>query len=204
MEKLDRSRSKTYGPLVLWANDLAELLYELKDCKGLEFIADDIRFDSVDEFVEECGGRTPTKIRINASDPYLTIDLYPNWAQLYVSSSQLLASGLFLKVDSILTRCERKPRFLFSLFGTFSSVWIVLGVTNLPTLKSSLYPIIVVYALVLTWMFFAGYINLRKFSTVHPVRRESRPPFIKRNADGIVIAILAALLGAGAGAVLQR
>jgi class 3 adenylate cyclase len=40
MRKLDRSQSKEYGPLVIWAGDLIELLSELKDCSGIDFVAD--------------------------------------------------------------------------------------------------------------------------------------------------------------------
>lgn len=53
MEKLDTSRSKDYGPFVVWANDFFDLLSELKDCKDFKLIADDVKFDSIEEFIQE-------------------------------------------------------------------------------------------------------------------------------------------------------
>ena len=86
MERLDTSRSKEYGPLVIWANDLVELFSVLKDCKDLEFVVDDVKYDSIDEFIQENRGRKPSEVKIKVREPYLTIDLYPRWAKLYVSS----------------------------------------------------------------------------------------------------------------------
>ncbi|MDQ2962254.1 MAG: hypothetical protein M3R31_03700 [Pseudomonadota bacterium] len=104
MEKLDKPQFKDYRPLVIWAGDLVELLSDLKDCTNLEFVADDVKFESVEEFVKESNGRKPSAVKITAYNPYLTVDLYPRWAKVYVSSSQLLPSGLFLK-RGLVNRC---------------------------------------------------------------------------------------------------
>ena len=204
MERLDSSRSKEYGPLVIWANDLVELFSELKDCKDLEFVADDVKFDSIEEFIQECRGRKLSEVKIKVREPYLTSDLYPSWAKLYVSSSQLLASGLFLKVDSILSRCERKPRFFFSWAWPACSAWVIPNLFYLTPLKPLAHLQVWAFVLTFAWMFFVGYIHLWKFSTVYPVRQEDRPGFIKRNRDGIVIAVISALLGAVMGAAATK
>lgn len=204
MEKLDTPRSKNYGPLVVWANDLFDVVSELKACESFELIADNVKFDSVEEFIQERRGRNPSVVQIKARNPYLTIDLYPRWARLYVSSSQVLASGLFLKINSILSRCERKPRFFFSFTWPVGSAWILPNLFYLPSLKPYAYLHIWISVLTLTWMFFVGYIHIRKFSSIHPARREDRPGFIKRNTDGIVIAVISGLLGAVGGAVATK
>lgn len=204
MEKLDTSRSKEYGPLVIWANDLVELFSELKDCKYLKFVADDVKFDSIEEFILECSGRKPSEVKIEVREPYLTIDLYPRWARLYVSSRQLLASGLFLKVDSILSRCERKPRFFFSWAWLVGSAWVIPNLFYLTPFKPFAQLQVWAVVLIFAWMLFVAYIHLWKHSTVHPVRREDRPGFIKRNRDGIVVAVISALLGAVMGAAATR
>ncbi len=204
MERLDTSRSKEYGPLVIWANDLFELFSELKDCKDLEFVVDDVRYDSIEEFIQESRGRKPAEVKIKVRDPYLTIDLYPRWAKLYVSSSQLVASGLFLKIDAILSRCERKPRFFFTWSWPVVSSWVIPNLFYLAPLKPFTYLQVWAFALTFAWMLFVGYIHLRKFSTVHPARQEDRPSFIKRNTDGIVIAVISAILGAVGGAVATK
>jgi hypothetical protein len=204
MEKLDTSRSKDYGPLVIWANDLFDLLSELKDCKDFELIADDVKFDSIEEFIQESRGRKPSVVKIKVREPYLTIEFYPRWARLYVSSSQLLASGLFLKVDLILARCERKPRFLYSFAWPVVGAWTIPNLFYLSPLKPFAYMQIWISVLIFAWVFFVGFIHLWKFSSVHPVRQEDRPGFIKRNTDSIVIAVISALLGAVGGAAATK
>lgn len=204
MEKLDTSRSKDFGPLVIWANDLFDLFFELKDCKDFELIADDVKFDSIEEFIQESRGRKPSVVKIKVRDPYLTIELYPRWARLYVSSSQLLASGLFLRVDAVLSRCERKPRFFFSFAWPVGSAWIIPNLFYLLPFKPYAYLQIWILVLTLIWMFFVGYIHIWKFSSIHPARIEDRPGFIKRNTDGIVIAVIAAFLGAVGGVAATK
>ncbi|OOF20750.1 hypothetical protein BZJ18_16710 [Salinivibrio sp. IB872] len=71
----------------MWASDLEDLFSELTNCTGIDLVANYVKFESVGEFVEFIKGRNPT--------------------------SNLLASGLFHKIDSILSRCERKPKFFY-------------------------------------------------------------------------------------------
>ncbi len=199
MEKLDKSQSKNYSPLVLWADDLEELLAVLKDCAGgIKFVADDVGFDSVDEFVMESKGRDPSVVRITSSDPYLTVELYPRWASLYLSSSKLLPSGVFLKIDSILSRCQRKPRFFYRLGWAAASCWLIPYVFWLPQLKAFRYLSLVVACLTVLWLTSVAIVQLWHFSVVRPIYRASSPGFIRRNRDSIAIAIISALLGAAA------
>ena len=109
--------------------------------------------------------------------------------------SQLVASGLFLKIDAILSRCERKPRFFFTWSCPVGSSWVIPNLFYLAPLKPFAYLQVWAFALTFAWMFFVGYIHLWKFSTVHPARQEDRPSFIKRNTDGIVVAVISAILG---------
>lgn len=203
MEKLDKPLTKNYGPLVMWASDLAELLSELKDCNNIEFVADDVKFDTVDEFVRESRGHSPSEVKIGASNPYLSVTLDRITAKLYVSSSQLLASGLFLRIDSILSRCERKPKFIYGIWWVwFSSslVWIIF----LPPLKPYSYLVVWFFGLYIPWLIYIAFLNIWRFSVIQPMHREERPSFIRRNLDGIVIAIISALLGAIGGVVATK
>lgn len=130
--------------------------------------------------------------------------LYPRWAHVYVSSSQLVASGLFLKIDSILSRCERKPRFLFSFWWAIIGVWASSSLLYLEPFKPYAYLQIWTQMLTLSWVILVIYIHICRFSSVYPKRKEDRPSFFKRNADSIVIAVVSALLGAVGAKVLDR
>lgn len=204
MEKLDKPLSKDYGPLVIWASDLEELFSELEKCKDINFVADDVKYESVEEFITVSKGRNPQIVKIKARDPYIDIELYHRWARLYVSSSELLASGLFLKIDSILSRCERKPRLIyrFALYYGISSIFP--AISFLPPLKPYSNPILGALLLTLLWFIYVLYIHMWHFSTIRPMHREERPGFFRRNADSIVIAIIAALLGAVVGVAATK
>lgn len=204
MKKLDKSRSKVYGPIVVWADDLFDLFSELKDFSDFELVADDIKFDSIEEFIQESRGNKPSELKIKVRDPYLTIELDSHSARLYVASSQLLASGLFLKIDSILSKCERRPRFIFSSAWSFGGALIAPNIFYLEPFKQYSSLQVFAFAFAFSWMLLVGYIRLRHFSTVVPLRKDARPGFIKRNADGIVIATISALLGAVGGAVAAK
>ena len=204
MEKLDKPQTKSYGPCVIWANDLDNILYELKDCEKIEFIADDVKYDSVDEFIIDRHEIRPSELTIRTQNPYLTIDLDPLWAKLYVSSSKLLESGLFLKVDSILSKCERTPRISFTFWPPLVIIWIASGVFFLEVSEPHGYLIILMLLILIAWTTYVAYIRAKKFTTIYPVRRENKPSFITRNIDSIVIAIISAILGAAVGAAATK
>lgn len=196
MQKLDRPQTKDYGPLIMWASDLEYLFAELNNCTGIEFVADDVKFESVDEFVEFSKGRNPSSVEITAGEPYLSIELYQRWARIYVSSSDLLASGLFLKIDSILSRCERKPRFFYQYAWVIGSVIVIPNIFYLPPLKSYDYLNLWASVFAFSWMLYVAFIHLWRFSIVRPMHREESPGFFRRNIDAIVVAVIAALFGA--------
>ena len=204
MEKLDIPQSKDYGPLVMWAGDLVELLSVLKDCTNIEFVADDVKFESIEEFVKESKGRNPSIVKITARDPYLTVELYHRWARLYISSSQLLPSGLFLKIDSILNRCERKPKFFYGYAWAYGSSLVLPNIFYLPPLKPYSYLSIWVIGLTFSWIIYIAFVHLWRFSIIQPIHREERSGFFRRNIDSIVVAVISALLGAVGGAAATK
>jgi hypothetical protein len=204
MEKIDKSQMKDYGPLVMWTNDLEELFSELSNRSKFEFIADDVKFDSVEELNKVSKGRNPSKVKFSASDPDLTVELYPHWARLYVSSSELLASGLFLKIDLILSRCEKKPKFFYQYVWAFGGVFVLQNLFMLPPLKPYTNLYLCVVALSLLWLFYVIFIKGWRFSIIRPMHREERPSFFRRNFDAIVVAIISGVFGALVGVVATK
>lgn len=204
MEKLDPPLNKDYGPLIMWASDLADLLSDLKDCTDIEFVADNVKYESIEEFIKESKGRNPSKVMIKALNPYLKVELYEHSASLYVSSSQLLPSGLFYKIDSILNRCERKPKIFYRQSWTIGSSIVPVILFNVTRLKPYFYHFTWIYGLAFSWMIYVAFIVTMRHSIVQPIHKEERPSFISRNIDSIIIAVIAALIGAVIGAVATK
>jgi hypothetical protein len=205
MKKLDTPQSKEYGPLVIWVDDLTRLFSELENyCSMVKLVADDLEFDSVEEFVTESRGRRPTTVTITARNPYITLELHQRHANLFVHSSELASVGLFLKLDVILSRCERKPKFLYRYLWVVISVSIFPAIFHIPPLKPYSFHGYWVSALLFSWMLYVASIHLRRFSIVHSLHRENRPSFFRKNWDAIVIAVISALVGAFGSAVAPQ
>jgi hypothetical protein len=198
VKKLDRSQSKNYTPVVLWADDIASILDELSTCKDVELVADDVRYDSVDEFIQHRNGIRPRVTRISASDPSVLITLQPNFANLLVMSSTLISTGILTKIDAILARAQRKPQWVLSHFAWVcwlctGLTWATIGVAT--ALHGGLIWLSIPAAALLVPIY-VGVMSFRYVGVVHPVKRESRPGFWKRNQDRIVVGLIAAVLGA--------
>jgi len=204
MKKIDKHRAKDYAPLILWAEDLSDLLTVLTDCEDPKIVADDVEYDSLEEFLKDVKGRRPLYFALKTSKPYVSVELNPRWARLYASSSQTIASGVFLKLDSILSRCERKPRILLK-YGVVMTAWIASPLLVwFPPLKPLAYLEPWLMAVVIPWGLYASYVHIWKFSLIRPIFHHESPSFFKRNFDGIVIALISAFVGAILGAAALK
>ena len=194
MEKLEKDISKNYQPLVMWVTDLAELMDLFIESNNVRFVADDVKYESIEEFVKESRGRKPSSVKIKGSNPYITLDFDSSSAHLYISPDSLAGSGLFHKVDSILSRCERKPRFLYRFLWAWaiSAAYLLF---YLPPFNQYFYLKDWVWAITFPWWCYVFYLNLFRHSVVMPIHKEERLSFFRRNIDGVIIAVIAAIVG---------
>lgn len=209
MKKLGSPQTKDFGPLKLTAFDLAEILRLLASSSEpgsnkVELIADDVQYDSAEEFVSESHGRIPKVVRIKSSDPYATIDLHPAFARLYVSKDDVASVGLFAKLESVLRAGERQPKVLYSGWWIVLSLWVLQGLSYIPVLKAYAGAINVAFLLNSAWIVWAIYIHLRRFSLVQPVMASDPRTFWQRNSDNILIALISGLIGAVAGVAATK
>ncbi len=117
MEKLDIPQSRRFGPLVIWADELREITRIISQAsKMLKIIAEDIRYESIDELLQEVAGGVLKNIEFSASDPYCTISLNDRSASLYVGSSNTESIALFHRVCDVISKCERKPRVAYKVW----------------------------------------------------------------------------------------
>ena len=204
MQKLDQSISRTYQPLVIWPDQLTEVFEIIASCTDVSLVADNIKYDSVDELVTVSKGRSPKMLEIRARNPHLSIDLDPMSARLYVSSSELIATGLFAKLDMLLRSSERRPKFLYRFVWAWLASLTLPNLFYLPVLKPYAWLSLPFSVAVLAWMLAIAYVHLRKHSSIQTGLRENQRSFVKRNIDAIVVAVVSALLGAVGGAVATK
>ncbi|MCA9233564.1 MAG: hypothetical protein KDA57_23190 [Planctomycetales bacterium] len=203
-KQLDAPQRRSFQPLVLDAADVAEILETLSTCRDVKLIADNVEYESAEEFRTESKGRVPTEVRISAWEPYVTIDLYRFSASLHVSTSDLRGTGLFTKLAQLLQKRERKPRFLYSFSYIVPSSWVIQLVFLIPPLKSISYLSGWLLLINILWVVWVLFVQMRRHSQVFPSYRSQSGSFWRRNFDNSVVALLSALVGAIAGAAATR
>lgn len=191
MKKLDTSHTKNYGPLRLFEADLEDIFTELNACKESELVADDTQYDSVKEFFSINQIKIPRFVRVSGKEPYVTIELSPSVARLYVGSSDVTAMGVFARLDKLLTRYERKPRFIYKTHWMLASMLSVFIINKSSISNSFIYLVPLHIAINTAWVIWAEYIKITSYSKVIPNKNSEN--FWQRNRDGLFIAAISAL-----------
>ena len=204
MERLDKSQSHSFQPVRVQTKVIKEILVYLEGREGLEIIADDVRYESASELVQDRLNTRVKQLSLKARSPYVFLDLTPNKAWLFANSSSPEATGLFVTIRGLLRRCEAKPRILYSYW------WIVgLGIASplifyVPVLSAYRFLSIYMSMLILAWTLWAGYVHIVKYSDVYIDDGVGKPGFYARNKDTIVVGTVTAVIGAIVGSVLTK
>src|SRR3954465_2655645 len=109
MEKLKKQKSfgRSYRPVVIWLEDLAEIVSTLKEnAKDVHISTDDYLFTTTEGMKEHFGSQSQFAMEITSSGPYVRLELARLWARLHVSSGPISAQ-LFHDIDVVLARRQR-------------------------------------------------------------------------------------------------
>ena len=204
MERLDKSQSHSFQPVRVQTKAIKEMLTYLEGREGLEIIADDVRYESANELVQDRGNTRVKELHITARSPYISLDLDRISARLYTNSSSPEATGLFVTIRGLLRKCEAKPRIFYNYYR-----FIALGVSAswifyLPVLSSYHFLRIYISMFFLAWMIWVGYVSLTRYSDVYIDDGVGKPGFFSRNKDTIVVGTVTAIIGAIVGSVLTK
>ncbi len=204
MKRIDKSISKNYFPVRLQLDDLEELERTLLE-KGSGKVAlqvGDYSFDSVADLESNRTGEIFHDVEIKKTDPYFSIELKRLWARVYVGSSEPESAGIFYNLNQLLERRQRSLGFLYSYYF----IWIlnaILLLSNLLTAKK-LIPLAVANGLSvfgLTLVIWILWVRLWHYSTIVAKHKRDVTGFFARNRDSLIVAIVAAIIGALLGVV---
>lgn len=201
MEKLDQPLHKHYLPLVLHFDALEEIIAVLTTvCSKVEIKTDDYKFDSAKELKDHFKDYRPKSIIIQSSNPYCTLNLESLWAKLYTGSNSTESSGIFFKINDILRKSERQPKFAYSYY-------FVVSVPNILYISEKFLERFIpvdnfgfaLYLCSCAWAAWVLFIRLTKHSTIVLDSLVHKKGFLRRNADqiniGIIVAIITTILG---------
>jgi hypothetical protein len=109
MEKVRKQKSftRSYRPVVIWLEDLAEIVSTLKEtAKGVQISTEDYHFPTVEEVAAHHGSQTQFAMEITSSSPYVRLEFDRSTVRLHVSSGPQSAQ-LFHDIDAVLARRQR-------------------------------------------------------------------------------------------------
>jgi hypothetical protein len=202
MKKVDKPQRKSYGVLKLNLSDLTELYSIVNDSKKLCIKTENYEFDTLQEFLDEYQNYSPKEIEIKSIDPYLRVTFNRFGVDLYVSDNDIHSMGIFLKIDKILEKCEKNPKFLYN-FIWVNIIWLLLLFSEkIPQLKEFGNLIVSLQLIFLVWIIYVGYIHYKKFFEI--IINVTKISFFKRNFDSLIIALTAAIIGAIIGVVSTK
>jgi len=205
--KIAKSFSRKYGPVMLWLDDAQEIFDRVKGtAESVEVANDDYTFATLESAKEYLGEAPRYVFKISSSRPYMSLDGDRTGTSLYVSSGEKSAQ-LFIEIDEILTRCQRKPRWAYSS-------WIMLPVFILGAAQYAVpndelrLGLLSVQFLLFAWYMRAAFIGMRRGMVVRMQRRSEAKGFLDRNRDQLILfvitAIVSGLLGFAGGQIKDR
>jgi hypothetical protein len=204
VERLDKSQSHSFQPVRVQTKDIKDVLLHLDGREGLEIIADDVRYVSAEELIQDRVNTRVQRLSLKIRDPYVSIDLQPTSAWLYTSSSSPEATGLFVTIRQLIRRREAKPRMLYNFYWLFAFALTVPYIFYLPAFSGykslSLYVALILAA----WTAWAAYVHIKRYSDIYIDDGVSRPGFYTRNKDTILVGIATAVIGAIVGSLLTK
>lgn len=196
MERIDESPSKQYLPLVIFLDDLQAIERFLKDsCSSVRFEAAGYRFDSWDEFVSQTKMTNLRTVDVVAHDPFVHIDLERMWANLRVGTSADQGAAIFYKLDHLLSQRLRTLKWLYSyqfIFAMNAIVWLWNRFIPKSQIGLGLSASLASFA----WVLWVLFIRIYRHSIIILKRRGEQGSFFERNKDNLVVAVIAAAVGA--------
>jgi hypothetical protein len=207
MKRINKSLSTEYPTVKLFLEDLIAIESILKEsAENFEIATDDYTFTSVDELKNKYKNEKLSSIKISTRTPYINIVLNKTWVRLYCGSEEISTTGIYYKLDKILSAKVRKPRFLYSYY----IIWIgnILLFASIPSyfLPKKINPQILLIGGVLSliwfiWILWFSYIRLFRSSDISLIKKVDLRNFFSRNKDQIIVGLINGIIGAVIGII---
>src|ERR1700738_1666511 len=197
--KNETSLRKSYAPVVVTLDALNAIMAILVQAGGqIDLSNEDYKFESIDEAQEHFGSVPTRSFKISSYKPSAHIELDKSSSNLFVSPSPTYRQ-LFHEIDDILSKCERKPRIIYSY-------WMLLAAT-VPWMISLVWQFIyagipvflgfqILFGLLLLW---GQIITTLRHSVIIFQRRHERQTFFVRSRDAILLAVVTSLISGAIG-----
>lgn len=189
-KRVEKSHHRKYTPIVLWWEDVTAIFEILSaDCDKVEISTTEYVFGTLEAAKEHFGDTPQYEMKITSSQPWAVVEA----ERLMVGASEK-AARIFMQVDTILSRRQRRFGWLYGNVGFFIVVMLGAVATVWPdgVLKLALFGVQGFFLLVYIP---AAFISIKRQLVVYPWRRDQKRGFFGRNRDQLIMYILTTILG---------
>ncbi|MBI3323786.1 MAG: hypothetical protein HYZ92_00715 [Candidatus Omnitrophica bacterium] len=202
MEKIKQSRIESLPPVVLYRDDLEELVEILKEgCGQIEIVTDTFRLAA--EELATLQEERIRSIRFETHNPSLTLSFQHFQANLLVLDNDPVSEGIVYKIKECLRSRRRALWWLLTPWGTWT-----LGIPlNILLIFGRSISLVVSFSLLgigigaFLWGFREG---TTRYSVIGLGRKNQVPSFWEKNRDSIILMFFSALVGALVTEVIRR
>lgn len=187
--KIEASYSAKYAPIVLWWDDVAEIFEILKaKASSVEMETTQYKFTTLDVAREHLGDAPEYGMKFSSSSPYVKLES----GSLYVGAGPTSAQ-IFMEIDVILKRRERRPRWIYSSW-LFVPV-VILGLVSFVLKEEATKSMVVAIQVVLTLVYSGGvFMTMKRGLVVYPQRKSEARGFFGRNKDQLLMLVITAVV----------
>jgi len=191
MRKISQHTTKEYQPMVLYLDDLQKIVDVFGD-HGIKYCLNSEKFsyDNLQEIVEN--EQKIKSLAIKSTDPYVSIEFNSHSASVRVINDDLISTGIFHKIDSIV---KKRVRFLFSklvigiLYTVFYSLSLACTLLRVGNYISDLFLVMGTSIFI-----FGGHTNLNKRVIIHSFKSDNKSNFFKRKRDELTLLLIGSVI----------
>jgi hypothetical protein len=192
MEKVKKQKSfgRSYRPVVIWLDELREIVSTLKEnAKDVQISTEDYLFTTTEELKEHFASRPQFEMEVTSSGPYARLELTRQWVKLHVSPGPSSAQ-LFHDIDVVLARRQRSI-----FYSWWWAVTIFVAGAAARLFPEQAVPITAVQAVIAVWMLWVMFISLRRCAVINLQPRSEARPFFERTKDQLLLLLIGGLMG---------
>lgn len=202
IKKVEKSLERSYRPIVIWFEDLVEIIDTLKrQGREIEIRTADYRYESLEDLKEHVGAQTQFELGISLfPTPSVSIELKRTSVKLWVFDPRggPEAAQIFYDINEVITRCQRRLAPLYSLLLMFVvlpffilSQYILMQYNELSAARA----LTVVGSVIALWFFWASYVITYRKAVINLQRRSEVRPFLERTKDQLLLLLIGAIVG---------
>lgn len=193
MKQIISEYSEDLKPVKVYLDDLEKIVAILNETnQRVEIIIGNYMLDNVEE-LKQIKEEVLYNMTIRVCNPYISVNLRPNNARIYISEDTTISRGILGKIKDVLIRRKRHIAYV-NLFYITSGISFITGIFLSYSYNSKYFFIWLIGLALTLFLILLNCIICGKYSIIIPKYKIDAPSFFKRNSDKIIIGIITAII----------